>query len=146
MGTFSGVPLLVLGPLLRYVGETEATVWVETDVPCEVTVLGVTEPTFHVEGHNYALVYIEDLEPGSTTPYEVHLDGERHWPEPASKFPPSILKTPKADPPPRMAGRPCRVSVPHEQPHSLTKDDHPLCRDSSRNGAASCCGIEAKGV
>src|SRR5215218_7447057 len=27
---------LVLGPLLRYVGETDATVWVETDQPCEV--------------------------------------------------------------------------------------------------------------
>jgi hypothetical protein len=71
------VPPLVLGPLLRYVGETEATVWVETDAPCEVTVLGRTEPTFHVEGHNYALVYIEGLEPGTATPYEVHLDGER---------------------------------------------------------------------
>ena len=31
---------LVLGPLLRYVGETEATVWVETDSPCEVEILG----------------------------------------------------------------------------------------------------------
>ena len=31
---------LVLGPLLRYVGETEATVWVETDEPCEVEILG----------------------------------------------------------------------------------------------------------
>ena len=30
---------LILGPLLRYVGETEATVWVETDAPCTVEVL-----------------------------------------------------------------------------------------------------------
>ena len=31
---------LVLGPILRYVSETEATVWVETSAPCEVEVLG----------------------------------------------------------------------------------------------------------
>ena len=41
---------LVLGPLLRYVSETEATVWVETDEPCEVEVLGRREPTFRVDG------------------------------------------------------------------------------------------------
>ena len=35
---------LVLGPLLRYVGETEAVVWVETDEPCEVEILGHSEP------------------------------------------------------------------------------------------------------
>jgi hypothetical protein len=62
---------LVLGPLLRYVGETEATVWVETDEPCEVEVLGRREPTFAVEEHFYALVRIEDLEPGSFNEYEV---------------------------------------------------------------------------
>jgi hypothetical protein len=123
------VPLLVLGPLLRYVGETEGTVWVETDVPCEVAVLGRTEKTFHVEGHNYALVKVEDLEPGTTTPYEVHLDGERHWPEPGSEFPPSLIKTPKANTHHRMAWGSCRVSVPHEQPYSLKKDDHPLGRE-----------------
>jgi hypothetical protein len=117
------VPLLVLGPLLRYVGETEATIWVETDEPCQVEVLGRTEPTFHVEGHNYALVYIEGLEPGSTTPYEVRLDGEQVWPEPDSMFPPSLIRTPKADTPHRMIWGSCRVSVPHEPPYSLKKDD-----------------------
>jgi hypothetical protein len=92
------VPLLVLGPLLRYVGETEATVWVETDAPCEVTVCDRTEPTFHVEGHNYALVYIEGLQPRSTTPYEVRLDGAKVWPdEKDGTFPPSLIRTPKAE-------------------------------------------------
>ncbi len=123
------MPLLVLGPLLRYVGETEATIWVETDVPCEVSVLGRTEPTFHVEGHNYALVYVEGLEPGTNTPYEVHLDGEKHWPEPDSKFPPSLIRTPKADTPHRMIWGSCRVAAPHEPPQSLKKDDHPLGRE-----------------
>src|SRR3712207_8907698 len=48
---FRSVPLLVLGPLLRYVGETEATVWVATDEACEVEVLGSKTNTFEVEGH-----------------------------------------------------------------------------------------------
>ena len=62
---------LVLGPLLRYAGDDEATVWVETDAPCEVEVLGCRERTFHVAGHHYALVHVTGLEPATTTPYEV---------------------------------------------------------------------------
>ena len=61
------MPALVLGPLLRYVGEREATVWVETDAPCEVEVLGHTARTFQVHRHHYALVVIEGLEPGEST-------------------------------------------------------------------------------
>ena len=37
-------PELLLGPMLRYVGETEATVWVETDRECQVEILGRTAP------------------------------------------------------------------------------------------------------
>ena len=37
---------LVLGPLLRYVGDNGATVWVETDRACTVEVLGCASPTF----------------------------------------------------------------------------------------------------
>src|SRR3954469_14785561 len=81
------VPLLRLGPALRYVGETEATIWVETDGPCEVEILGRKARTWHVEGHYYALVYIEGLEPGTTTPYSVALDGEIVWPQPSAMFP-----------------------------------------------------------
>ena len=32
--------------MLRYVSETEATLWVEADGACEVSVLGAVEPTF----------------------------------------------------------------------------------------------------
>ena len=124
------MPLLVLGPLLRYVGEHEATVWVETDAPCEVTILGRTAKTFHVEGHNYALVYIEGLEPGTQTPYEVQLDGTTVWPDPQDDhFPPSRIKTPKANTHHRMIWGSCRVSVPHEPPYSLKKDDDPRGRE-----------------
>ena len=61
---------------------TTATVWVETDAPAEVAVLGHRAPTFEVEGHHYALVVIDDLEPGSVTRYEVRLDGAVVWPPP----------------------------------------------------------------
>jgi hypothetical protein len=52
------MPELVLGPVLRYVDATEATVWVETDAACEVEILGCTERTFHVAGHHYAIVHV----------------------------------------------------------------------------------------
>ena len=84
---------LVLGPLLRHVGANDATVWVETDAPCEVGVLGHSEPTFTVEGHHYALVCIGGLEPRTRIPYEVALDGERRWPPPNHPFPPSVINT-----------------------------------------------------
>src|SRR5207342_1610466 len=67
---------LVLGPLLRYAGTESATFWVETSTPCEVEILGARTRTFTVEGHHYALLLVDDLEPGSVTPYEVRLDGE----------------------------------------------------------------------
>ena len=52
---------LVLGPLLRYVDDTSATIWVETDAPCTVEVLGHRARTFTVAGHHYALVIVEGL-------------------------------------------------------------------------------------
>jgi hypothetical protein len=86
-------PLLLLGPLLRHVDPVSATVWVETDRACEVTVLDRRARTFCVQGHHYALVVVEGLEPGSVTPYEVHLDGRQVWPQPHSSFPPSRIRT-----------------------------------------------------
>src|SRR3954467_7772508 len=87
-------PVLLLGPLLRHVDPVSATVWVETDRPCTVDVLGRRARTFQVAGHHYALVVVEAPEPGSATPYEVHLDGERVWPQPHSTFPASRIRTP----------------------------------------------------
>jgi hypothetical protein len=118
------VPALILGPVLRYVDETQATVWVETDAPCEVDVLGRTERTFHVSGHHYALVVVSGLEPGSATEYEVRLDGERVWPDAApAGFPPSVIRTPSQETPARIAFGSCRVAAPHEPPYALSKDD-----------------------
>ena len=123
------VPLLVLGPLLRYVGDTEATIWVETDSACEVQVLDSASKTFEVEGHHYALLYVENLEPGSVTPYTVSLDGEQCWPVPGDPFPPPVIRTPKEDEHIRMVWGSCRVAVPHEPPFSDTKDTDPRGRE-----------------
>ncbi|HEV7980569.1 alkaline phosphatase D family protein [Amycolatopsis sp.] len=84
---------LRLGPLLRHVDATSATIWVETDGPCEVTAAGGSARTFEISGHHYALVVLEGLEPGKSTPYEVRLDGELVWPESGSDLPPSRIRT-----------------------------------------------------
>jgi hypothetical protein len=122
---------LVLGPVLRYVGQTEATLWVEIDSPAVVEVrsargpeLAGEEQTFCVNGHHYALVVVEDLEPGQTYEYEVVLDGERHWPPLGSEFPPSAIRTLAGSGPVRIAFGSCRVALPHHPPYTLSKDDH----------------------
>jgi len=106
------VPELLLGPLLRHVDPVSATVWVETDRACEVDVLGRRARTFCVGGHHYALVVVEDLEPGSSTPYEVHLDGTPVWPPQHSPFPPSRIRTPGDRGEFRIAFGSCRYATP----------------------------------
>ena len=49
---------LVLGPILRHVDHHGATVWVQTDAPCEVSIAGGKERTFEVEGHHLSLIHI----------------------------------------------------------------------------------------
>jgi hypothetical protein len=105
-------PVLLLGPLLRHVDPVSATVWVETDRPCDVDVLGRRARTFCVGGHHYALVVVEDLEPGSTTPYDVRLDGELVWPPRDTEFPPSRIRTPGHDGTFRLAFGSCRYASP----------------------------------
>jgi hypothetical protein len=117
------MPKLLLGPLLRHLGEHDATIWVETDAPCEVEVLGHRARTFHVEGHHYGLVILEGLEPAVTHPYEVTLDGERVWPEDGSPFPPSVIRTIGGDHGLTLLFGSCRVSLPHEPPYTLLPEE-----------------------
>jgi PhoD-like phosphatase len=117
------MPDLLLGPLLRYVSETEATVWVETGEACEVEVLGRRERTFGVAGHHYALVRIEDLEPGGFYEYTVELDGERRWPPAESDLPPSVIRTFSPGKPVDVCFGSCRVALPHEEPYTKPKDE-----------------------
>jgi hypothetical protein len=119
-------PNLVLGPLLRHVGSSDATVWVETDAPCEVEVLvecsfeGASHRarTFAVEDHHYALVLITDLEPGGSYEYAVALDGERVWPQEGDPLPPPVIRTIRPDDKLTLAFGSCRVSIPHEPPYT----------------------------
>ena len=116
------MPSLVLGPLLRYVGETEAVLWVETDSACEVEILGTKERTFCVCGHHYALVCCGGLEPGTWHEYEVLLDGERVWPR-DDGWPASAFNTYPKDSALRIVFGSCRVAAPHQPPYSLKKDE-----------------------
>ena len=114
---------LILGPMVRYLDDSGATVWVETDGPCEVEVLGRRERTFCACGHHYAIVPITGLEPGEAHPYEVALDGERRWPLEGSRFPPSVIRTIHPERPMRIVFGSCRVAVPHEPPWNLSPDE-----------------------
>jgi len=119
---------LILGPLLRYVGERDATVWVETDRPCEVEVLGHRVRTFLVAGHHYALVVIEGLEPGESREYGVALDGEHRWPDPRSSLPASRIRPLHPERGVTVAFGSCRAAAPHERPYVLGPTEHRLGR------------------
>ncbi|MDF2822995.1 MAG: phosphodiesterase/alkaline phosphatase [Mycobacterium sp.] len=84
---------LLLGPVLRHVDDTSAMVWVQTEGPAEVQILGCTARTFEVQERYYALVPVEGLTPDTATEYEVHINGVKVWPERDSDFPPSVIRT-----------------------------------------------------
>jgi hypothetical protein len=119
-------PRLIIGPLLRYVSEREATLWVETDRPCEVEILDRRERTFTVCGHHYGLICLDGLDPGGSYGYEVKLDGEQAWPEPDSQFPPSRIRTLDPEQAVTLAFGSCRVAAPHDMPYTESKDQHEL--------------------
>jgi hypothetical protein len=106
---------LVLGPVLRRITTTGATVWVETDAPATVEVLGHTSSTFHVEGHHYAVVDVTGLTPGEAVPYEVRLDGDRCWPI-DDGYPPSTIRPPGDGDDVVLALGSCQQRAPHHPP------------------------------
>jgi hypothetical protein len=120
----AGGARLVVGPLLRYVGDRSATVWVETDAPSVLEVLGHRVETFHVAGHHYGLLLIEDLEPGSVNPYEVVLDGRVAWPPPDGR-PGPVIRTREGEQQARLVFGSCRVGAPEDLPFTLSPADHP---------------------
>ena len=111
--------LLVLGPLLRYVDDASAAVWVETSERATVEVTrGTTSAsarTFTVHGHHYALVELDGLEPGTSETYSVSVDGHTVWPLAASPFPAPVIATLEPGRPLRMAFGSCRTSVSHDE-------------------------------
>jgi phosphodiesterase/alkaline phosphatase D-like protein len=113
------VSRLVLGPLVRYVDDTSATIWVEVASAGTVTVVAgdreATARTFAAHGHHYALVELEDLAPGRHHRYRVAVDGEPVWPPDDVAYPPSVIATLQPGKPLRMAFGSCRVSVDHDE-------------------------------
>ncbi len=120
---------LVLGPLLRHVTESSATVWVETDRRCVVSVTvdsrEFSTATFCVHGHYYALVIAEHLPPGCVMPYTVSIDDVPCWPGAvgsASAMPAPVIRTELGDRRTVLFGS-CRSAAPHEPPYSLELDN-----------------------
>jgi phosphodiesterase/alkaline phosphatase D-like protein len=103
---------LLLGPVLRHVGRTTATVWVQTSRPAEVEVLGCRASTFAVCRQHYALVEVSGLKPGSVTTYQVHLDGELVWPPAGSSWPDSRIRTRGSNAVVRVVFGSCRRATP----------------------------------
>src|SRR5699024_2122063 len=67
--TETGVsPEILVGPMLRYVDRTDATVWVEVSRPCRVTIRAggceAVEDSWGVHGHHFALLHLSGLESG----------------------------------------------------------------------------------
>lgn len=108
---------LALGPMLRHVDATSASIWVETARSCTVEV-GCSEsswpaPTFAAHGHHYALVEVSGLEVGSVNHSSLHLQGNAIWPH-EDGFPEWIIATIDLAKNPRLAFGSCRNSVPHD--------------------------------
>ncbi|MFB0836300.1 alkaline phosphatase D family protein [Arthrobacter halodurans] len=117
-GTTDGSPL-VLGPMLRYVDETSASIWVETRDAGTVVVRAGGDSwsarTFGAHGHHYALVEASGLEPGTRREYSVEFEGARVWPPRDGEYPAPSINTLHPDRRLRMAFGSCRTSVPHDQ-------------------------------
>jgi hypothetical protein len=117
---------LVLGPMMRYVDETSASVWVETRDAARVSLRAGGRcweaGTFAVHGHHYALLELDGLEPGTVTPYALDINGTQAWPDAGSPlpFPPSMIATLQPGKPLRMAFGSCRTSVPHDKSGNRT--------------------------
>ncbi|WP_256841248.1 alkaline phosphatase D family protein [Ornithinimicrobium cryptoxanthini] len=120
--------LLVLGPMVRHVDGDSAAVWVETASAGVVTVRLPGRdgeqvwraPTFGVHGHHYALVEVTGLHPGERSTYQVLLDDQVVWPQPADPFPAPHLATSPPGGPVRLAFGSCRTSVPHDLVHETS--------------------------
>jgi phosphodiesterase/alkaline phosphatase D-like protein len=116
----SDSPQLLLGPALRHVGQDDATVWVETDRPCVVEILGHSEDTWCVAGHHYALVVLSGLPAGQSIEYDVRLDGHAVWPVAEDPRPRPRIRTREAGAPVRITFGSCRYAT----SDAVADDDH----------------------
>ncbi|MDT0330415.1 alkaline phosphatase D family protein [Nocardiopsis lambiniae] len=127
---------LPLGPVLRHVGPTTATVWVQASEAGRVRVVadggvtGVAE-TFTVHGHHYAVCEITGLPSGAALPYEVFLNEARVWPEPGSTLPPSTLRTIDPDAPTRLLYGSCHTPT-GDTPEGVVRYGPDMLRATAR--------------
>jgi PhoD-like phosphatase len=95
----------------------------ETDAPAAIEVLGQRGETFHVAGHHYGLLLVENLEPGAVIPYSLLLDGQPAWPVPDGRPAPAI-HTREGERQARLIFGSCRVGVPERPPYTLSPAEH----------------------
>jgi hypothetical protein len=103
--------------MMRNVDQTSASIWVETSEAARVIVRAEARSwqarTFSVRGHHYALVEVDGLQPGSSIPYSLEVNGLQAWPEPDSPFPPPVIPTLAEGRRLRLAFGSCRTSTDH---------------------------------
>ncbi|MFI5888864.1 alkaline phosphatase D family protein [Actinoplanes sp. NPDC051513] len=123
-------PHLLIGPLLRRIVGTRATIWVETTAPATVRVEvegggAGSATTFSAYGHHYALVIVERLTPDTAAAYRVFLDDRQVWPAAGTPYPPSVIRTRgegEDDGPVRLIFGSCREATPHSTARHLPPD------------------------
>ena len=120
------MPGLVLGPMLRYVDERVATIWVQTDAACEVEILGARERTWCVDGLHFALVAVEGLDAGARS----RLRGAPRRGARLARGRLAASRRARSACWTRGARRDivfgsCRITLPHEPPYVLRADEHP---------------------
>jgi hypothetical protein len=121
---------LLVGPVLRRVVGTSATVWVETTAAATVRVEvegggSGSAKTFSAYGHHYALIVVSGLVPGTRSPYRVLVNDRELWPAPGSAYPPSEISTRPAedgDDPVRLIFGSCREGTPSSSARHLPPD------------------------
>ena len=96
------------------------TVWLQTDGPCEVEILGARDRTWCVDGMHFALVVIEGLTPGRGPPPTRCASTARpcgRRPDP--RFPPSTIRLLEPGGRRDVVFGSCRITRPHEPPYVL---------------------------
>ena len=122
---------LVLGPLLRYVSETEATIWVETSERCEVEVLGT--PRADLQRRRPPLRAGPDRGPRARWLLRVRGGARRRVALAAADcdLPPSVIRTLDRGQAARhllrlLPGRRSRTSAPYTQTKDEDENGHEL--------------------
>ncbi|XAS77866.1 alkaline phosphatase D family protein [Dermatophilaceae bacterium Sec6.4] len=110
---------LVLGPLLRHVAETTATIWVQTAAAGRIEVRAEgrswSAATFRAHGNHYAIVLVDGLEPGSVQDYQIVHDGVVVWPLVDDPYLPCRIATQDPADQPHFLYGSCRTSVGHDK-------------------------------